>query len=161
MNQNNNSQKSKHWYTKWWVISLFVLFGLPTILGIATAIITGTPTSKNKESVGSAEQKQVSTQPRDPVELNVNVQHDNLNVIIQNNESKDLGNCKLKLNDKYVYDATNRYLVNAGQEVKIGLSNFTENDGTRFNIYSTKPKYLRIDCDRKDGNSGSADIFWN
>ncbi len=81
--------------------------------------------------------------------------------MILSKESKDLGNCRLKLNDSYGYDAKNRYLVNAGQEVKIGLSNFTKSDGTRFNVYETKPKYLRIDCDRKEGTAGSADIFWD
>jgi hypothetical protein len=100
------------------------------------------------------------TEHRDPVELNVSVSHDDVNIVILNKETKDLGNCRLKLNDDYAYDGSKRYLVNAGQEVKIGFTNFTKKDGTRFNVYATKPKYLRIDCDRKDGDAGSADIFW-
>lgn len=158
MTQNNNLHKPKAWHTKWWAIALFVLLGAPVIIGIIAVSISGTP---NSQSDASSPSNQTNTKPRDSAELKVQVQHDDLNVIIQNNEAKDLGNCKLKLNDKYVYDASNRYLVNSGQEVRIGFSKFTEADGTRFNIYTTKPKYLRIDCDRKDGDAGSADIFWN
>jgi len=148
-------RKNKSRWTKKTKIIVAVVVGLMII----TAIVT--PTEKEQKNGQTQIQ---ATQPgklRDPAELSVHVSHDDLNVIVQNNESKDLGNCKLKLNVDYIYDAKNRYLVNAGQEVKIGIANFTKKDGTRFNIYESKAQSLRIDCDRKDGDSGSADIFWD
>lgn len=148
-------KQTKPWYKKWWGITAIVVFGLIAI-GAAASDNQSTKTNKDGTDIAATE----PTRQRDPAELKVDVSHDNLNVIITNNESKDLGNCNLKLNNDYTYSAANRYLVNAGQEVKIGLSNFTKGDGTRFNVYQTKPQYLRIDCNRKDGDSGSADIFW-
>ena len=137
---NKKAQKqTKPWYKKWWGITLIVVFGV-IVIGVAASDSQNAKTDKSSTNSAITE----PDRQRDPAELKVDVSHDNLNVVITNNESKDLGNCKLKLNNDYLYSATNRYLVNAGQEVKIGLSNFTKSDGTRFNVYQTKPQYLRI-----------------
>lgn len=155
-----NKINKKTWYKTWWGVSLIIIFSLIVWGAVLSEEPTSSPENQtSKKSSGNKENRQ--TQPEDPAELNVAVSHDNLNVIITNKESKDLGDCKLKLNNDYLYDATNTYLVKAKQTTRIGLSEFTESDGTRFNVHLIKPQYLRIDCDRKQGSRGSADIFWD
>lgn len=165
MKPSNNNQKTKRWYKKWWGVVLIVLFGLPLTF-MALALVAGmvggiAHTDKTNESTNQTVSVNQPQKKRDPDTLNIQVSHNNVNITFVSNESKDLGNCKFKLNDKYAYSTPNRYFLNAGQTVEVGFGNFTLDDGTRFNAFATKPKYLSVTCDRKDGDNGTADIFWD
>lgn len=165
MQQLNIKESKKPWYKKWWGIVLMIVFGPPIafmLLALIAGMIGGAAgTSKHKDN---PQQSATISQPekkRDPDTLNIQVSHDNVNVTFVSKESKDLGNCKFKLNDKYTYSTPNRYFLNAGETTQVGFGNFTLGDGTRFNAFATKPKYLSVTCDRKDGDNGVADVFWD
>lgn len=165
MQQLNIKESKKPWYKKWWGVTLLVIFGLPAaivMLALVAGMIGGVTDSVNEKR--STSQTTTTPEPqkkRDPETLNIQVSHDNVNITFASSEAKDLGNCRFKLNDKYVYSTPNRYFLNAGDTTKVGFSNFTLDDGTRFNAFATKPKYLTVTCDRKDGDGGTADIFWD
>ena len=167
MQKNNKSDHQpitkKQWYKKWWGILLIILIGIQ----ILAAAISSTNKINNRSSTQN--DKQPVTQqpaaepekPRDSYTLDVSVSHNGTNIIVTNNESKDLI-CDFILNRDYKYgSSTSGYLMKVGIDTKIGVANFTTDDGTRFNIFGTKPQSLRMNCDRVDGDSGTADIFWD
>lgn len=171
---NESNKQTKRWYKKWWGILVLVLFVGPftllMFLGILATIFTSSSSKENNQSKTSedkpqhAQQAQVQEpqkQPKDPDVLNVSVSHNVEAIEFINNESKDFSSCKFTLNQDYAYNSGTAYRVTAGQHAALYFANFTKDDGTRFNVYQTKPKYLSVWCNRKDGDSGKADIFWD
>jgi hypothetical protein len=166
--------KKKRWYKKWWGIIIIIILGPPTLFmvlgmmyGLISAVVNVSNEKKNPTTTQSTQNK-TESQPaatsqknRDPDELNIAVSHDGVNLVFVSSEAKDLGNCKFTLNNEYKYAIPSQYFLNAGETKKLGFNNFTLSDGTRFNAYFTKPKYLNVWCDRKDGDNGVADIFWD
>ena len=157
----DQSKTKKQWYKKWWGILLIIFIGMQILaatIGSMNRINNRVDTQKNGQPV--VQQPAEPEKPRDSYDLDVSVSHNGVNVIVTNNESKNLI-CEFTLNRDYKYgSSTSGYLMKVGIETKIGIASFTTDDGTRFNIYQTKPQSLRMDCNRVDGDSGTADIFW-
>lgn len=99
--------------------------------------------------------------PSDPDTLNASASYNVEGVTFINNEAKDFSSCKFTLNQDYKYKSGSAYSVTSGQQAALNFADFTKKDGTRFNVYQIKPQYLYAQCDRKDGGSGFADIFWD
>ena len=165
--QKNNEAKAqlnfkKQWYKKWWGILLIIFVGMQILaatIGSMNRINNRVDTQKDGQPV--VQQPAEPEKPRDPDTLDVSVSHNGVNIIVTNNESKNLV-CDFILNQDYRYgSSTSGYSIMSGLETKIGIANFTKDDGTRFNIYTTKPQSMRMNCDRVNGDSGVADIFWD
>jgi hypothetical protein len=157
-------KQSKPWYKKWWVITLLVIFVAPPVLGIMFAL-PGAIKQANDESEHSSNQQPAESpkeqKPKDPDTLNASASYNTEAIEFINNESKDFSSCTFTLNQDYSYSSGKAYMVTSGQHAALYFANFTKDDGTRFNVYQTKPKYLSVWCHRKDGDSGKADIFWD
>lgn len=159
----NQSKTKKEWYKKWWGILLIIFIGMQILaatIGSMNRINNRSSTQNNKQPA-TQQPSAEPEKPRDPYTLDVSVSHNGVNVIVTNNESKNLI-CEFTLNRDYKYGSSSSgYLMKTGIETKIGIANFTKDDGTRFNIFETKPQSLRMDCNRVNGDSGTADIFWD
>lgn len=75
---------------------------------------------------------------------------------ITNNDNYRWGNCDLDLNSDYSMKGIN---VEANETITVMAANFTKQDGTRFNILTTKPLKLFIYC-RDTPNSRSTLVVW-
>lgn len=74
---------------------------------------------------------------------------------ITNQEKKDWEDCYFTINSKYRYPTdpitTRVNILKSGETLSIGASEFTLEDGTRFNFLSTKPKDLSASCGNRFG----------
>lgn len=160
MQQNNQPvvvqyKPKKKFYQKWWFLILLIFFGIAAIGSSTRSSLT------NDNSSNQGIKQQESEKSRDPYTLDVSVSHDNTYIMITNNEPKNII-CEFKLNQDYkMGSSTAGYLIKTGQNQNIRIPDFTMDDGTRFNIFETKPQSLRMDCNRVNGDSGTADIFWD
>lgn len=166
MQQPNNKESNKPWYKKLWIMIPLGIFVAPVIIITVIATIYGAivgvqQSAKNDQDKPQQTQAQESQRPKDPDMLNVSASHNAEAIEFINNESKDFSSCTFTLNQDYSYNSGKAYMVTSGQHAALYFANFTKDDGTRFNIYQTKPKYLSAWCHRKDGDSGKADIFWD
>jgi uncharacterized membrane protein YvbJ len=69
---------------------------------------------------------------------------------ITNNDTDQWDNCTFKLNNDYS-DQPNGYLSSNGS-VTVPYVSFTKSDGTRFNVFNTKPQSVLVDCQVKGGH---------
>ncbi|GEM_PF-2487527 len=114
-----------------------------------------TPSQPTTAQTPPQEQKQEQLGQR---EIDAKVNYSTTAFKIGNNEDKDWKTCKLELNSHglssgYVYRADS---IAANDSLIVPFSEFTESDGTRFNVLSTKPQNLSIFCDDVGGQKG-----WN
>ncbi|HEC66011.1 MAG TPA: hypothetical protein ENI23_12020 [bacterium] len=98
--------------------------------------------------------KEVDTQ-QNKRELIGNVNFSNGQVHITNQEAEGWKDCYFTLNGEYKYPSdpmtTRVKLFEAGEMLSIGAGEFTLKDGTRFNLFSTKPKDISASCDDRFG----------
>lgn len=157
-------KQSKPWYKKWWVITLLVIFVAPPVLGIMFAL-PGAIKQANDQSEHSSDQQPAESpkeqKPKDPDTLNASALYNADGILFTNNETKDFSSCTFTLNQDYKYMSGTAYSVRSTKNAALSFVDFTKDDGTRFNVYQIKPKYLSVWCHRKDGDSGKADIFWD
>jgi uncharacterized protein YpmS len=142
----------KKFYQKWWFLMLLIFFGIAAI---------GSSTRTSVTNNNSSNDQQIIKQDNNNKPLDITASHDTLAMYMTNNEATDLTGCKFTLNNDYKYESSTTFLMTAGQKGEFYLSDFTKSDGTRFNVYQTKPQYLSVLCHRPDGSSDFADIFWD
>ncbi len=117
-------------------------------------------TAEPKTSQQPAESVKQPT-PKDPDTLNASASYNADGILFTNNEVKDFSSCTFTLNQDYKYMYGTAYSVRSTKNAALSFVDFTKDDGSRFNVYQVKPKYLSVWCHRKDGDSGKADIFWD
>ena len=133
---------------------------------IAGAIILGitasdSPSSTKQQDTPSQTQTQQADKPKDSDTLNASASYGAEGITFINNETKDFSSCTFTLNQDYKYMSGAAYSVRSTKNAALSFVDFTKDDGSRFNVYQIKPKYLSVWCHRKDGDSGKADIFWD
>jgi hypothetical protein len=116
-----------------------------------------TETKTSQQPVESTKEQK----PKDPDTLNAGASYNADGILFTNNETKDFSSCTFTLNQDYKYMSGAAYSVRSTKNAALSFVDFTKGDGTRFNVYQIKPKYLSAWCHRKDGDSGKADIFWD
>jgi hypothetical protein len=159
----NQSKVEKKWYQKWWGILIIIFIGMQILAAAISSYsrINNRSSTQNNNQPMTTQQPAEPEKPRDPDTLDVSVSSNGANIVITNNEAKNFV-CDFILNQDYTYgSSTSGYSIKSGVETKIGIGNFTKDDGTRFNIFYTKPQSLRMNCDRVNGDSGTADVFWD
>ena len=148
----------KPWYKTWWGILLIIFIGIPMFSGMILGAIQSDNrnnySNNNSQSQEKAEEDETSSEP-----LNITASYDYSYMYITNNED-GLTGCTFNLNSDYKYNSGKSYGIEAGQKAQLSLSDFTESDGNRFNIYKTKPKYLYITCQRLS-ETAFGDIWWD
>lgn len=88
----------------------------------------------------------VKVAKRLPDELGAAVGNTIAGITVTNKEDQAWSNCTIKVNDsKYTYSKS--WGVEAGETKTIAFSDLTKSDGTRFNIFETKPKDVYLRCD--------------
>ena len=125
------------------VLAILLLFGV-----IPALTVGNNPNSTN-----------TNTSTKTTHDLQGNIRIDNNQLVITNSETADWTSCKIKLNGKYNYPSkTTDWApsaridkIKSAETSTINLSEFTLNDGSRFNIYSTKAQDVSIDCDNGFG----------
>ncbi len=159
-----NKATGKKWYFKWWAI-----LGMLILLSMVVSTFNDID-SKSKEAGQNNTTTTKTTANSTPTPTKVSSDPDTLNVSASynadgitfiNNEAKDFSGCKFTLNQDYKYMSGAAYSVISGQHAALNFADFTEKDGTRFNVFQIKPKYLYATCYRENGDYGSTDIFWD
>lgn len=91
------------------------------------------------------------------IPLNAQVKHTGGYFEITNNDTYSWGNCDLDLNSDYSMKGVK---LIAGQTFRIPAREFTKNDGTRFNFFTTKPQQLYIYCRNTPFGTRSTLVGW-
>lgn len=97
----------------------------------------------------------VTVAKRLPDDLDASISTSLAGFTIKNNEAQDWVSCVIKVNDrKYTYDKI--WGVNAGSSHTIAFADLATSDGTRFNVFATKPKDVLLRCNNRvqEGRSG-------
>lgn len=97
----------------------------------------------------------VTVAKRLPDDLDASISTSLAGFTIKNNESQDWVSCVIKVNDrKYTYDKI--WGVTAGSSHTIAFADLATSDGTRFNVFATKPKDVLLRCNNRvqEGRSG-------
>ncbi|MCW1949657.1 MAG: hypothetical protein KIH89_004440 [Candidatus Shapirobacteria bacterium] len=127
-----------------------VILGIFILGGVIPSLTVGNKVSSNTSSTTSTNYTH---------DLQGNIRIDSNQLVITNSESADWTSCKIKLNGKYNYPSkTTDWApsaridkIKASDTAYVNLNEFTLNDGSRFNIYSTKAQDVSIDCDNGFG----------
>lgn len=82
------------------------------------------------------------------ITLNASVRFTGTQFIITNNDTFDYVNTKLKVNDNYYISG---YTLQAGHTYEVGIMNFADDNGNRFNLMK-KPKNFIISCDLRNND---------
>ncbi len=90
------------------------------------------------------------------VDLNASVSFTGTQFVISNNDNFDYNNAKLEINGKYVMKG---YNLQAGEVYTVGMMQFADEDGNRFDILK-KPQKFSIWCDLGDGKNGFYYAEW-
>lgn len=150
-----NEVRNKINEVPWWkpkgfgakfIIVIFVLFLIGSVVSTLTKVSKIDNTSTTPTTNSSRE-------------LQGKVNSSNNQLVITNLESADWTMCKLKLNEKYNYpNKTSDWTpsarldkIKANDVFTINLSEFTLNDGTKFNGYTTKTQSISVDCENGFG----------
>ncbi len=88
--------------------------------------------------------------------LNASVSFTGTQFVIKNNDSFNYNNAKLEINGKYVLKG---YNLAAGETYKVGMLQFADDDGNRFNMM-IKPQKFTIWCDLREGKNGFYYAEW-
>jgi len=143
----------RNWFIKHkittFLLSMFLLSGI--IQGMNAT------SSKNSEIINKGTETNSTNNNKHDLQGNIRIENGQL--VITNAESSDWTSCRLKLNGKYNYPSkTTDWApsaridkIKAGENSYANLNEFTLNDGSRFNIYSTKAQDVSIDCDNGFG----------
>lgn len=126
-----------------------IIIGSIIFVFIFIAMIMDPSTHKTNTSNTARVDKQEKTVKKETKqhEYNVDVQYNAVSIKIHNNESSDLNNCKLKLNDSYTLVAP----LPAGKDSEHAYGEFTKSDGTIFKIDSIKPTSIAVSNCNNDG----------
>ena len=89
-------------------------------------------------------------------DLNASISFTGTQFVIKNNDSFDYNNAKLEINGKY---ALNGYNLTAGETYTVGMLQFADDDGNRFNMM-IKPQKFTISCDVEGGKHGFCYAEW-
>lgn len=140
----HGGKKKTSGFTKFITVLLIIFVGIPLGFGVLISIFTG---ETNTSSTSQVEE--------DKSDLVGNVNFDGTLFHIRNDEAKDWKNCWISLNSDYTYPngapTTKFDGVNAGETLDLTPGDFTLNDGTRFNAYTTMPKKVSISCGSRFG----------
>lgn len=132
-----------------------LIFGGLLIVSMVVVIAT-TPAGKEGYKSGSQTGTPQTTSPapsQSPSgqkDLDVSVKFNDKAFLITNNESKDLANCRMKLNSGTFGGGGFAYtqdIIQTKDAVIVPYGAFTKDDGTRFDFITTQPKNLFISCD--------------
>jgi hypothetical protein len=74
-------------------------------------------------------------------ELNVQINFSDTQFLISNNNSFDYTNVRMKVNDKYELTADK---ISAGQQYIVGMAQFADSSGQRFNPFAMKVRKIYI-----------------
>jgi len=85
------------------------------------------------------------------VDLNVDLEYSGAEITIKNNDLFIYKNARMKLNDDYILEG---YDIDAGSTYTVGMGQFTDSDGNRFNFFTMKPRSFSISCEVDDGQRG-------
>ena len=96
-------------------------------------------------TVKDASEQKKETSVVVPEELDVQVLFSSDAVKIINQEDVAWSNCRVKLNNNYLYSVSGN--IAAHESVIVNYSEFATSKGTRFNVYTTKLQNLYIACD--------------
>jgi hypothetical protein len=100
----------------------------------------------------------VSNTPSTTVELEASISFDGTQFHITNNNNFTWIDAKFKLNDDYKYSAT--MSLQPGNEYTVGALQFTKDDGTRFNPFTSKALKMSVSCQTSDGKTGHVSVGW-
>jgi hypothetical protein len=83
--------------------------------------------------------------------LNVNIEYRGFEIVITNNDVFDYKNATLKLNNKYRIENCE---IGAGKTYSVGMGQFADLDGNRFNFLALEPQSFYIRCELENGEHG-------
>jgi hypothetical protein len=90
------------------------------------------------------------------VDIKATVFFDGAQFTISNNDTFDYKNARLQLNDKYYI---NSYTLKAGGIYTVGMMQFADDDGNRFDLMK-KPQNFSIWCDIENDKNGFYFAEW-
>lgn len=126
--------------------------GILIIVALVIAVIIGTMPKSNTTSESSF------------IDLKSSVSFDGSQFTISNNDEFDWLNVKFELNSPAGLSGSGYKLtyprIVAGQTYTVGAMQFTKEDGTRFNPFTTKPLTIVIICDTPNGKTGIGGGNW-
>lgn len=91
------------------------------------------------------------------VDLKASIGFNGTQFVIQNTDSFDYVNAKLKVNDDYILDGVT---IPAGKTYTVGMMQFSDDKGNRFD-YMKKPKTFIISCKLDNDKYGFVSATWN
>lgn len=107
------------------------------------------------QNKSSKQENAITPAPVKKSEFNASVNFTGTQFVINNLDQYSCENTRMQINGgSYSY---NGYTLEAGQEYTVGAAQFTKNDGTRFNPFSTKPLNFSIGC---RGTNELSSAFW-
>jgi hypothetical protein len=92
----------------------------------------------------------------DTTQLNASVIFTGTQFKIKNNDNFDYINVSLEVNGDYTLKG---YNLNAGETYTVGIMQFSDDDGNRFNMMK-KPQKFTIWCDLSTGGNGMYIATW-
>jgi len=95
--------------------------------------------------------------PPAPRHLNVVATYSPSGFRISNNDDYDWGSCDLTLNDDYKLTGVR---VPSRDVITVPAGEFTTSNGTRFNLYTTKPLQLYVHCRSTDHGTRASLVGW-
>ena len=90
----------------------------------------------------------VSSPEQKTFDLNADVYFNGTQLIIKNHENFDLTNITMMINEKYTLKVSR---IKAGTNYMVGVMQFTDQNGTRFNPFITKAVDFSLFCDTPKG----------
>ncbi len=85
------------------------------------------------------------------VDLNANISKSETQLLISNNDVFDYKNCKIKINEDYIYKM---HSLRSKEKAEVGLLNFYDSDGNKFNPFLKKIMSVSIWCDLPNEKNG-------
>jgi len=122
-----------------WLLLIFI--GIPILIGIISSM------SSSSQKENSSPQ---STPPVQEKTLKADIKYDTENLTIVKKEDVAWHKCRIQLQaggalSGVNYEPQAKYDIPKKQGV-IPLAEFVDENGTRFNVFTTKPSYIFISC---------------
>lgn len=142
-------QDLRNWFRRHPILTvLLVLITSPFWIAAITGFWGGLTGSQDNN-------KSVTPTPERKQNFDGAVRFTGTQFVISNNDKFDCENARLQINGGDY--SLNGYLLEAGHQYTVGAAQFTKDDGTRFEPFSTKPLNFYIGC---RGNNELDHAYW-